>query len=80
MSRKDRRAGMHPNKATLRANKKIWDKEISEEREKWLKEQLALARAMDDNALMVLAMTTIGRKKLWQLVKKGLKEKALETE
>lgn len=80
MSRKTERAGMNPDKATLKANRKAWEKQLNQERQEWLKAELDKARAKSDDELAMLAVSMVGRKKIWQLVKHELREKALGVE
>lgn len=80
MNRKEQRAGMFPDRATLKANKKAWEKDMSQERQEWLKTELDKARAKSDDELAMLAVSMLGRKRIWQLVKHELREKALGIE
>ena len=80
MGRKQERAGMNPDKGTLRANRKVWAKEISKERQEWLLAEIQKARAKSDDELGMLAVQMVGRKRIWQLVKHELREKALGIE
>jgi hypothetical protein len=80
MGRKQERAGMNPDKGTLRANRKAMAKELSKERQEWLKGELDKARAKSDDELAMLAVSMLGRKRIWQLVKHELREKALGVE
>jgi hypothetical protein len=71
---------MNPDKATLKANRKAWEKQLNQERQDWLKTELDKARAKSDDELGMLAIQMVGRKKIWQLVKHELREKALGVE
>lgn len=80
MSRKTERAGMNPDKKTLKTNRLEWSKEITKTRQEWLKEELSKARAKSDDELGMLAVSMVGRKRIWQIVKHELREKALGIE
>lgn len=80
MNRKQKRAGMFPVKATLKADRKAWAKDLSESRREWLKTELAKARQKSDDELGLLAVQMLGRKAIWHLVKHELREKALGVE
>jgi hypothetical protein len=80
MSRKTERAGLNPDKGTLKANRMAWHKEMTKARQEWLKDELAKARAKSDDELGMLAVQMVGRKRIWQIVKHELREKALGIE
>lgn len=80
MGRKQERAGMFPDKGTLRANRKAWAKDMSQARQEWLKAEIEKARAKSDDELGMLAISVVGRKRIWQIVKHELREKALGIE
>jgi hypothetical protein len=79
-NRKQLRAGMNPDKGTLKTNRLEWSKEVSRQRQEWLKDELARAKAKTDDELGMLAIQMAGRRKIWQIVKNELKEKAFGIE
>jgi hypothetical protein len=80
VNRKQKRSGMYPDRATLKADKKGWDKHIIDERREWLKAETDKARHKSDDELGILAVQILGRKIIWHLVKRELREKALGIE
>ena len=80
MNRAQKRRGMFPSKQELKAGRLNWMKEINGERQDWLKAELDKARAKSDDELGILAVSMVGRKKIWQIVKHELREKALGIE
>ena len=68
---------MGSTRASKAALKKEY-KEITDERAKQIRSEIDNARSLDNEALGALAVELAGRRKIWHIVKKAIREKVLK--